>query len=196
MNSKRWLSLAVISCLVLLGSASLFGQATANASLQGTITDKSQAVIGNKAEVTITNKETGATRTTNTNDAGEYKFESLTAGRYSLKATAPGFSTVEAKDVELLVGRTSTQNFTLAPGAVSETVEVTSSAPLLDQTKTDVSMNITPEQITDLPLIGRDIADLAYLSPGVKAADSYDPTKNRYAILSVNGHGGRNVNVT
>ena len=79
---------------------------------------------------------------------------------------------------------------------MSETVEVTSSAPLVDQTKTDVSTNITPEQITDLPLIGRDIADLAYLAPGVKAADSYDPTKNRYAILSVNGEGGRNVNVT
>src|SRR5262249_51728008 len=40
------------------------------------------------------------------------------------------------------------------------------------------------------------IADLAYLAPGVKAADSYDPTKNRYSILSVNGEGGRNVNVT
>jgi len=60
----------------------------------------------------------------------------------------------------------------------------------------DVSTNITPQQITDLPLIGRDIADLAYLSPGVKAADSYDPTKNRYSILSVDGDGGRNVNVT
>jgi hypothetical protein len=196
MNSKRWLCLAVMSCLVLLSSASLFGQATANARLQGTITDKSQAVIGNKAEVTLTNKDTGAIRTTNANDAGEYSFESLTAGRYSLKATAPGFSTVEAKDVELLVGRTSTQNFTLLPGAVSETVEVTSSAPLVDQTKTDVSTNITPQQINDLPLIGRDIADLAYLAPGVKAADSYDPTKNRYSILSVNGDGGRNVNVT
>src|SRR5262249_23736808 len=69
-------------------------------------------------------------------------------------------------------------------------------APLVDQTKTDVSTNITPEQITDLPLIGRDIADLAYLAPGVKAADSYDPTKSRYAILSVNGQSGRNVNVT
>src|ERR1700737_3861439 len=129
MNSKRWLCLAVMSCLVLLSTASLFGQATANATLQGTITDKSQAVIGNKAEVTLTNKENGATRSANTNDAGEYKFEGLAAARYSLKATAPGFSTVEAKDVELLVGRTATQNFTLAPGAVSETVEVTSSAP-------------------------------------------------------------------
>lgn len=196
MNSKRWLCVAVMSCLVLLSTASLFGQATANASLQGTITDKSQAVIGNKAEVTITNKETGATRTTNANDAGEYKFESLPAGHYSIKTTAAGFSTAEAKDVELLVGRTSTQNFTLAPGAVSETVEVTTTAPLLDQQKTDVSTNITPEQVTELPLIGRDIADLAYLAPGVKAADSYDPTKNRYSILSVNGQGGRNVNVT
>ena len=110
--------------------------------------------------------------------------------------SAPGFSNAEARDLEILIGRTATQNFTLSPGAVSETVEVTATAPLVDQTKTDVSANITPEQITDLPLIGRDIGDLAYLAPGVKAADSYDPTKNRYAILSVNGEGGRNINVT
>jgi hypothetical protein len=95
-----------------------------------------------------------------------------------------------------MVGRTATQNFTLTPGSVSETVEVTGTAPLVDQAKTDVSTNITPQQIQELPLIGRDIADLAYLAPGVKAADSYDPTKNRYSILSVNGDGGRNVNVT
>ena len=196
MNSKRWLCIAVMSCLVLLGTASMFGQATANASLQGTVTDKSQAVIGNKAEVTITNKETGATKTTHTNDTGGYQFDSLAAGVYSVKVSAPGFSSVEAKDLEILVGRTATQNFTLNPGGVSETVDVTATAPLVDQTKTDVSTNITPEQITDLPLIGRDIADLAYLAPGVKAADSYDPTKNRYSILSVNGEGGRNVNVT
>ena len=164
MNSKRWLCLAVMSCLVLLCTVSMFGQATANASLQGTITDKSQAVIGNKAVVTLTNIETGATRTGNTNDAGEYRFDSLSAGMYSVKATAPGFSTAEAKNLELLVGRTSTQNFTLSPG-VTETVEVTTSAPLVDQTKTDVSTNITPEQITDLPLIGRDIADLGLSGP-------------------------------
>lgn len=196
MNSKRWLSIALMGCLVLLSTASLFGQVTASASLQGTITDKTQAVIGNKAEVTITNKETGASRTTKTNDAGEYRFDALSAGTYTVKVNAPGFSNAEAKDLALPIGRTTTQNFSLVPGAVSETVEVTATAPLVDRTKTDVSTNITPEQITDLPLIGRDIADLAYLAPGVKAADSYDPTKNRYSILSVNGDGGRNVNVT
>jgi len=185
-----------MSCLVLLSCSSLLGQVTATSSLQGTVTDKTQAVIGSKADVTLTNKETGATRTTKTNDSGEYKFVAIPAGVYTVKVTAPGFSAAEAKSLEILVGTTATQNFTLQPGAVSETVEVTATAPLVDQTKTDVSTNITPQQISDLPLIARDIADLAYLAPGVKAADSYDPTKNRYAILSVNGHGGRNVNVT
>ncbi len=194
--NKRWIFIAVMGCLLLLSCMNLVGQVTATSSLQGTVMDKSQAVIGNKAEITLTNTATGATRTTKTDDNGEYRFESLAAGIYSVKVTASGFSSAEAKNLEILVGRTATQNFTLTPGGVSETVEVTTTAPLVDQTKTDVSTNITPEQITDLPLIGRDIADLAYLAPGVKAADSYDPTKNRYAILSVNGHGGRNVNVT
>jgi outer membrane receptor protein involved in Fe transport len=81
-------------------------------------------------------------------------------------------------------------------GTASQIIEVTSGAPLVDQLKTDVSQNITPKQVEDLPLIGRDVANLAYLAPGVKAANSYDPTKNRYAILSVNGQNGRNVNVT
>jgi outer membrane receptor protein involved in Fe transport len=120
----------------------------------------------------------------------------LSAGTYNVKANAPGFASAEAKDVEVLVGRTATQNFALKPGSVSETVEVTGTAPLVDQAKTDVSQNITPEEVQEMPVIGRDVADLAYLAPGVKAADSYDPTKNRYAILSVNGQGGRNVNVT
>lgn len=193
-GKQQWISLAIIGCLM-LSCASLWGQATASASLQGTVQDKTQAMIAT-ATVTITSKETGATRTTKTNGAGEYRFDPLPAGIYNIKATAAGFSTAEAKNVEVAIGRTTTQDFTMAPGTVSETVEVTAAAPLMDATKTDVSTNITPQQISDLPLIGRDIADLAYLAPGVKAADSYDPTKNRYSILSVNGDGGRNVNVT
>jgi Carboxypeptidase regulatory-like domain/TonB dependent receptor len=193
-RTHRIMAVATIGCL-LLSCASLWGQVTANASLQGTVEDKSQAVIAS-GTVTITNKATGATHTTKTDGAGGYKFDPLAVGIYTIKVTATGFSTAEAKDVEVAIGRTTTQDFTMSPGAVSETVEVTATAPLMDATKMDVSTNITPQQISDLPLIGRDIADLAYLSPGVKAADSYDPTKNRYAILSVNGDGGRNVNVT
>src|SRR5215469_11706408 len=192
-GQQRCMLLALMGCL--LSCANLWGQATANASLQGAVSDNTGAVI-NKAEITITSQETGVVRTAKTNDSGEYHFDVLSAGIYSIKVTAAGFAGAEAKNVEVLVGRTATQNFTLKPGTVTETVEVTAAAPLVDQSKTDVSTNITLEQISDLPMIGRDIADLAYLAPGVKAADSYDPTKNRYSILSVNGMGGRNVNVT
>ncbi len=195
MTSKRCLTMAMMGCLMLLSSINLFGQATASASLQGTITDKTGAVIS-KADVTITNKETGAVRSTKTNDTGEYRFDPLPAGMYNIKTTFSGFTTSEAANVEVLIGRTSTQNFTLSPGSTTETIEVTAVTPFVDQQKTDVSTSITPDQVQELPLIGRDIADLAYLSPGVKAANSYDPTKNRFAILSVNGAGGRNVNVT
>ena len=87
-------------------------------------------------------------------------------------------------------------NATLPPGTATEIVEVTGEAPLVDVGKTSVSTNITPTEVEELPMVGRDVANLAYLAPGVKATDSYDPTKNRYAILSVNGAGGRNVNVT
>src|SRR5215831_12545170 len=193
-GKQRCMLIAVMGCL-LLSYASLWGQANTASSLQGTIADNTQAMIS-KAEVTITNKETGATRTAKTTDTGEYRFEVLPAGIYNVKVTAAGFASAEAKNVEVLVGRTATQNFSLKPGTVTETVEVTAAAPLVDQTKTDVSTNITPDQVQDLPLIARDIGDLAYLAPGVKAADSYDPTKMRYSILSVNGQGGRNVNVT
>jgi hypothetical protein len=178
-----------------VGSGSAFAQAAASAALQGTISDQTDAAIKG-AKLAITSKDQGWTRNTDTSDTGFYRFELLPAGVYSLKVNASGFSTAEAKEVELQVGATTTQNFTLKPGSVSETIEVTSAAPLMDQLKMDVSTNITPQQIQDLPLIGRDVADLAYLSPGVKSADSYDPTKNRYSILSVNGEGGRNVNVT
>src|SRR5262249_19667487 len=196
MRVIRLIDFSLFGVLLLsLGSSKTFGQATASAALEGTIADQSGAAVKG-AKVAITSQEQGWTRSADTSDTGFYRFELLPAGTYSIKVGASGFSTAEAKDVVLQVGATTTQNFTLKPGAVSEVIEVTSAAPLVDLQKTDVSTNITPQQIQELPLIGRDIADLAYLSPGVKAADSYDPTKNRYAILSVNGQGGRNVNVT
>src|SRR5262249_47494001 len=193
-TQQRYLALAIIACLFLM-TVSLWGQVTSSASLQGTVVDKAQAVVV-KADVTITNKETGATRTTKAGDAGEYRFDLLPAGIYTIKAVAAGFSAAEAKDVEVLIGRTATQNFTLNPGTVSETIEVTGTAPIVDQAKTDVSMNIAPEQVEELPINGRDIGSLAYLAPGVKQVDSYDPTKMRISTFGVNGSSGRNVNVT
>ena len=192
---RKTLYLLCMGVLLLsLGSAKAFAQATASATIQGTITDKSGAVVAG-AEVVAKNKATDVTRTAASDETGSYRFELLPVGTYAVSVTKRGFA-VFSQTIEILVGQTATVNAELKPGAESEVIEVTSEAPLLDQAKTDVSQNITPKEVEELPMVGRDVANLAYLAPGVKATDSYDPTKNRYAILSVNGEGGRNVNVT
>jgi len=184
----------MVVLLLSLGSTKAFAQATASATIQGTITDKSGAVVAG-AEIVAKNKGTDITRTTSSDETGSYRFELLPVGTYTVTVTKRGFGAF-TQTIEILVGQTATVNAELKPGAESEVIEVTSEAPLLDQAKTDVSQNITPREVEELPMVGRDVANLAYLAPGVKATDSYDPTKNRYAILSVNGDGGRNVNVT
>jgi hypothetical protein len=177
------------------GQQTSFAQATASATLEGKVVDKAQAVI-NGATVTINNKATGLTRTTSTGDTGAYRFELLPAGKYDIKVSASGFSSAVTESVELLVGRATTLDYALNPGATSETVTVTAEAPIMDTQKTDVGLNITPQEVSDLPLNGRDFANLAILAPGAKPVDSYDPTKNRIAVFGINGSSGRNVNVT
>jgi len=171
-----------------------FGQATATGTIQGIIVDQSAAVVSG-AEVVATFKATGTTRTATTNESGSYRFDFVQAGTYQIRISKQGFQSV-VQTTELLVGQTATVSMTLTPGAATEVVEVTGSAPLVDLTKTSVSQDFTPTEVSELPLVGRDAANLAYLAPGVKATDSYDPTKNRYAVLSINGSDGRNINTT
>jgi hypothetical protein len=192
---KRLTFTLLIGVLTLsVGSGDVFAQATASGTIQGTVTDQTPAVVSG-AQVEAKNKSTGVTRTTTSNDTGVYQFELLPVGTYTVKVAKTGFAGV-VQTIEILIGQTATVNVELKTGSMSEIIEVTSEAPLLDQAKTSVSQNITPTEVEELPMVGRDVANLAYLAPGVKATDSYDPTKNRYAILSVNGAGGRNVNVT
>ena len=191
---NRVFVLAIMLFVAVFGSAHLLGQATATGTLQGTITDKSQAVVAG-AQVVATFKATGIVRNATTNETGTYRFDFVPAGTYNVKVTKEGFATV-LQSVEVLVGQAATVNLALSPGMATQVIEVAGEAPIVDVTKTSVGLDITPSEVAELPLAGRDAADLAYLAPGVKAADSYDPTKNRYAILSVNGSDGRNVNTT
>jgi outer membrane receptor protein involved in Fe transport len=179
---------------LMIFSADAFAQATATGTIQGAVFDPSQAVVAG-AEIVVTRKATGETRTATTDNSGNYRFDLLPADTYTVKVSKTGFSS-RVEDVTVLVGATVTANAILNPGVTTEVIQVTGAAPLVDMEKTSVSQDITPTEVEQLPMVGRDVANLAYLAPGVKAADSYDPTKNRYAILSVNGAGGRNVNVT
>ncbi len=194
--TRRWPSgVPLLVITLLLASIPSLAQVTASSSLGGTIVDIRQSVILG-ATVTATNKATGLSRTANTNDSGVYRIDVLPPGDYDVKVSAEGFGSMISQNVELLVGKTTTLDFSLAPGSATGQVNVTSEAPLLDQLKTDVGMNITPREVQDLPLNGRDLGNLAYLAPGAKPVDSYDPTKNRISIFGINGSSGRNVNVT
>ena len=179
---KRLIYLLLIGVVLLsLGSGNAFAQATASGTIQGTVTDATGAVVPSAQVVANSNNV--------------QKNAGTPAGNYTITITKSGFATF-VQTIEILIGQTATVNAQLKTGVATELIEVTGEAPLIDQAKTDVSQNITPTQVEELPMVGRDVANLAYLAPGVKAADSYDPTKNRYAILSVNGNGGRDVNVT
>jgi hypothetical protein len=192
----RKLTLTALFLFMVGVAASTFayGQATASGTVLGTVADSSQAVVAG-ASVTITSDATGLRRTMVTNSSGSFRFDLLSAGKYKVTVVGTGFSTATTT-LELIVGSSVTANFTLQPGAATQTIEVEGTNPLVDVQKTSVSEEITPSDVANLPMVGQDVASLAYLAPGVKSADAYDPTKSRYAVLSVNGGNGRNVNVT
>ncbi len=193
---NRILLLFTALALVCLSTTNVFGQVTATATLQGTVTDKTAAVIPN-ADVTISNASTGMQRTEKTNNAGFYVFNLLPAGIYEVRVAVKGFATGVYQNVELAVGRNTTVDAQLSPSQQAETVTVEAAgAGLVDLQKTDVSTPISPAQVENMPLNGRDFVNLAVLAPGAHAVPSYDPTKNRIGVFATNGSSGRNVNVT
>ncbi len=186
--------IAAVLCLLLAMNA--FGQATASATLEGRITDKTQASIAG-AEVKISNKENGLVRTTTSTNEGTYRFDLLPSGVYEVRISNKGFATAAFQGVELAVGRTTSVDASLTISSQAEVVTVEASgAALVDTQKTDVSRAITPTEILELPLNGRDFSNLAILAPGVQQVNSFDPTKNRIGLFATNGSTGRNVNVT
>jgi len=182
--------------LAILASAlPVFGQATASSTLQGTVFDSSHAVIAG-ASIALGNPSTGLNRSDTSGEEGTFRFNQIPAGTYRVTVKKPGFTTAVFEKVDVQVSTVAELNVTLATGAQTETITVSDLAPLVDTGKTDVSLSITPAEVVNLPLNGRDFANLAFLAPGAKPVNSYDPTKNRIAVFGVNGSAGRNVNVT
>ncbi len=185
-----WLALAILAAIP------THAQVNATGTLVGAVTDKTGAVVPG-ASVRATNKETGLAREAATNDAGQYRFELLPAGTYEVRVALKGFATAVYANVGLAVSQTTTVDAVLEPSTQAEVVTVEASGtPLVDTEKTDVSLPVTASQIEELPLNGRDFVNLAYLAPGARPQNSYDPTKNRVGVFSVDGSNGRNVNVT
>jgi hypothetical protein len=193
---NRILILLLAPALVCLSTPKAFGQVTATATLQGSVTDKTAAVVPG-ADITLSSKSTGLQRVEKSNNGGFYEFSLLPAGIYELRVAVKGFATGVYQNVELFVGRTTTIDAQLAPSQQAETVTVEASgAGLVDLDKTDVSRPITPSEVENLPLNSRDFVALAILAPGARPVTAYDPTKARYGVFATNGSSGRNVNMT
>lgn len=192
---KKLIYLLLTAFGLLVGTGYVFAQATASASLIGTVSDSTGAVVPDTT-ITVTSSTTALSRTATTSSTGNYRFDALPPGPYTVKASKTGFAIATATAVQLLVSATTTQNFALKPGSQSEIVEVTSEAPLVDQQKTSIGLEVTPTQVANLPLNGRDFANLAYLAPGAKPTPPWDPTKARASGVGINGSNGRNMNIT
>ena len=136
---KRLCLYLTILAIALLSVGNVFAQATASGTILGTVIDQSQAVVPG-AEVVITSKATGEKRTAATNGEGNYRFDLLTAGAYSVKVSKVGFASL-VLNVDLLVGQTATGNATLNPGQITEIVEITSASLIVDLDKSGVSQN-------------------------------------------------------
>ena len=200
-NSHSVLQLICMAiCLVIVASASVFGQTTGSATLRGTVKDPQGAII-NKATVTVTNDRTKDERKTVTSDEGVYVFSALAPGEYTLRVEAPGFKSVETH-VMVETSTTRALDITAEIGQPTETVTITTGADQL-QTETGAKENvITSAQIDNLSIISRSSLELLRILPGVVAPDntaleqvSFGGGANSNAAYHVNGLRGEQNNV-
>lgn len=166
----RWnnhLASLLLAVAVLLTPVSVYAQTT-TAGIRGTVTDPSGAAIAG-AKVTATNLGTKLTLTANTDVSGTYAFTLLPVGSYSVSVETAGFKRFEQTGIPLTTNSVLGLNVTLEVGAVTESVQITAGAPLVNTQTSETGTLVGSTQIVELPLNGRNIIQLATLTNGVAA---------------------------
>src|SRR5689334_20896313 len=165
MSFRAWVqaSLLLLSIGLLVG---VHAQSSTTGNITGTVRDPQGAAVP-KAEVTIADEKTGATRTVSATEDGFYNATSLPAGTYTVSTSPSGFKKTLTTGVELHVNENKTVNLDLQAGQVTETVTVTSEAAPVALRSGEVSSLISEKQVTELPRNGRNCAQLALMVPGV-----------------------------
>src|SRR5580704_3902493 len=149
--------------IVLFTAGTAFAQFTA--SIQGEVKDPSGAGVA-KATIHLQNTATGVSAVATSDDRGNYRFVSLAPGNYKITAEAAGFSKSEA-DVTLLTEQNLNVPLSLKVGSISESVVVTTEAPVVDTADSRTQMTIENQAVAQLPIIGRNLVTLVTMAPGV-----------------------------
>jgi len=161
---KLSLRAAIVGFLTFLTAPFVYGQATG--SIAGTVTDASGSAVPG-AKVTVSAPSTGLSRSSTSNENGEYIVPLLGVANYNVQVELQGFQTAKAEDVRLQVDEHRELDFKLAPASVQTSVEVNATAVAIQTSDATLGQVITTQQVADLPLNGRDFVQLATLTPGV-----------------------------
>ena len=171
----------------------------ATASINGTVTDASGAVVPG-AMVVLKNVETNVERSTVTNETGNYVLVDISPGRYTLKVTKEGFTSATQREFDLNVNQTTTFDFSLKVGSTVETVTVEASAASLQTSTSELGTVINTRTVDDLPLNGRNFTQMLNLTPGVSTVNVSQNAGNQqfdgntvgsFSFPSINGQTNR-----
>jgi hypothetical protein len=173
---------AIAACMLLIGLTTIT-HAQSTATLEGTVTDSTGAVIPG-ATIQARNSSTGEERTVLTDAAGVYVIPSLPLGTYRVSTSASGMQTVAVNNVVLEVGQTANQNFTLRVAASSEVVEVAGIALAITAEALATNAVIDAQTVQEIPLNGRHFLDMGFLTPG-----SVTPPANAGLAAPLRGQG-------
>jgi len=184
-------SLLLVALLVLLLPQVIYSQTNAG-SLSGRVTDASGAPLPG-VTITATNGATGFNRSVVTESDGTYRFQSLPVGTYDVTADLAGFGSLTTRNVEVNVAVDRTLNVSLKQAAVKEQITVTAASPLIETTPA-IGTVVSQREIANLPLNGRQFANLGSLAPGTTLSVNSDPTKPGQLTIALAGGSGRNVN--
>lgn len=149
-------------------------RAQTTSTIQGTVRDKQGFAVAG-AEVHVTSTALAVDRTVSTETDGSYRVGALSPGIYEIKVSKEGFESEVFKDLELTLNRTLTFDVTMQVGSFNQTVEVSSATPLLETSESSTGSTITPQQIEEMPINGRNYLDLLQLVPGVALNRQADP---------------------
>jgi hypothetical protein len=168
---------------------------TGTSRIRGVVTDSSGAVAP-AAEVTALHEPTGFSRSTATNAYGQYTFDAMPLGPYTIIVTLPGFKKFTTQSNELSVGEILTVDVTLEPGAVTETVNVSATSTAVQTSESSLGNVLDTKPIEQLPLNGRNPLHLMALQPGVAGHASQATSRSGTVTFYVNGDRGRGVYTT